>query len=195
MAPWQALVSLSLETLTPTMGMLRWRVQVDFLPTAAMTPEELEKQRAALALLAKATRVVDFDLDGEPAQVPLTANPQHPITPLKGLPDPWGTPSCAPLLVLVHAQGRRRGPLAPPAAVRLITFHLEKTPLLGCTAAAGIAHAGVSCQQQSAAARPCVRRSAGYRALSPAESAPDVPRLGRLDWLSLDWHALAVFTP
>jgi hypothetical protein len=33
-----------------------------------MTPEELEKQRQALAALAKATRVVDFALDGEEAQ-------------------------------------------------------------------------------------------------------------------------------
>ena len=49
--------------------------QVDFLPTAAMTPEELEKQRAALALLAKATRVVDFDLDGETAQVRCSSLP------------------------------------------------------------------------------------------------------------------------
>ncbi|KAI3424879.1 hypothetical protein D9Q98_008263 [Chlorella vulgaris] len=41
--------------------------KVDFLPAAALTPEELERQRAKAAETAKLTRSVTFELDGEPA--------------------------------------------------------------------------------------------------------------------------------
>ncbi len=44
-------------------------VQVDFLPAAALTPEELERQRQLIAEATKATRTVGFTLDGAPAEV------------------------------------------------------------------------------------------------------------------------------
>lgn len=46
-------------------------LQVDFLPAKAMTPEELEAQKERVAALAKATKVIQFQLDGEPAQYEL----------------------------------------------------------------------------------------------------------------------------
>lgn len=46
-------------------------LQVDFLPAKAMTPEELQAQQERLAALAKATKIVQFQLDGEPAQYEL----------------------------------------------------------------------------------------------------------------------------
>ncbi|DBB04825.1 hypothetical protein WJX82_007389 [Trebouxia sp. C0006] len=45
--------------------------QVDFLPAKAMTPEELEAQQKRIAELAKATKVVKFELDGATAQYEL----------------------------------------------------------------------------------------------------------------------------
>jgi len=44
-------------------------MQVDFLPAAAMSAEDLEKQREVAVELAKRTRWVDFEFDGQPAQV------------------------------------------------------------------------------------------------------------------------------
>ena len=44
-------------------------MQVDFLPAAAMSEEDLEKQRQVAEELAKRTRWVDFEYDGQPAQV------------------------------------------------------------------------------------------------------------------------------
>ncbi len=46
-------------------------MQVDFLPAKAMTPEELEAQQKRIAELAKATRVVEFELDGTTARYEL----------------------------------------------------------------------------------------------------------------------------
>ena len=46
-------------------------LQVDFLPAKAMTPEELEAQQKRIAELAKATKVVKFELDGATAQYEL----------------------------------------------------------------------------------------------------------------------------
>ena len=46
-------------------------LQVDFLPAKAMTPEELQAQQERVAALAKATKVVQFQLDGAPAQYEL----------------------------------------------------------------------------------------------------------------------------
>ena len=53
--------------------------QVDFLPAAAMSEEDLEKQRQVAAELAKRTRWVDFEYDGMPAQVrgPGMTSPLH----------------------------------------------------------------------------------------------------------------------
>ncbi|KAL3161552.1 hypothetical protein ABBQ32_010419 [Trebouxia sp. C0010 RCD-2024] len=45
--------------------------KVDFLPAKAMTPEELAEQQKRIAELAKATRVVEFEVDGSPAQYEL----------------------------------------------------------------------------------------------------------------------------
>lgn len=42
---------------------------MDFLPAAAMSAEDLEKQRQVAEELAKRTRWVDFEYDGQPAQV------------------------------------------------------------------------------------------------------------------------------
>ena len=44
-------------------------MQVDFLPAAAMSEEDLERQRQVAAELAKRTRWVDFEYDGQPSQV------------------------------------------------------------------------------------------------------------------------------
>ena len=46
-------------------------MQVDFLPAKAMTPEELEAKQKRIAELAKATRVVEFELDGTTARYEL----------------------------------------------------------------------------------------------------------------------------
>ena len=46
-------------------------VQVDFLPAAAMSEEDLDRQRQVAAELAKRTRWVDFEYDGQPSQVSL----------------------------------------------------------------------------------------------------------------------------
>lgn len=43
-------------------------LQVDFLPAKAMTPEELAEQQKRIAELAKATKVVEFEIDGKTAQ-------------------------------------------------------------------------------------------------------------------------------
>ena len=43
-------------------------MQVEFLPAAAMSEEDLERQRQVAAELAKRTRWVDFEYDGQPAQ-------------------------------------------------------------------------------------------------------------------------------
>lgn len=45
--------------------------QVDFLPAAAMSEEDLERQRQVAADLAKRTRWVDFEYDDEPSQASL----------------------------------------------------------------------------------------------------------------------------
>ncbi|KAL4437252.1 hypothetical protein ABPG75_004391 [Micractinium tetrahymenae] len=45
--------------------------QVDFLPAAALSPEELERQRQLAEAAAKATRTVGFDMDSAPASFDL----------------------------------------------------------------------------------------------------------------------------
>ncbi|KAL4439433.1 hypothetical protein ABPG77_008762 [Micractinium sp. CCAP 211/92] len=45
--------------------------QVDFLPAAALSPEELERQRQLAEAAAKSTRTVGFELDGAPASFDL----------------------------------------------------------------------------------------------------------------------------
>ena len=41
---------------------------MDFLPAKAMTPEQFEEQQKRIAEMAKKTRKIDFEVDGEPAQ-------------------------------------------------------------------------------------------------------------------------------
>ncbi|KAK9803808.1 hypothetical protein WJX73_001553 [Symbiochloris irregularis] len=45
--------------------------QVDFLPTKAMTPEELQRQRDELEAMAKATRTITTVTDGQPSTIEL----------------------------------------------------------------------------------------------------------------------------
>ena len=55
-------------------------MQVDFLPAAAMSEEDLERQRQVAAELAKRTRWVDFEYDGQPSQVGLRSAPRSHCT-------------------------------------------------------------------------------------------------------------------
>lgn len=45
--------------------------QVDFLPTKAMTPEELQRQREQIEAMAKATRIITTVSDGQPSTIEL----------------------------------------------------------------------------------------------------------------------------
>ena len=54
-------------------------MQVDFLPAAAMSEEDLERQRQVAAELAKRTRWVDFEFDGQPSQVAPWTAPRRPL--------------------------------------------------------------------------------------------------------------------
>ena len=44
-------------------------VQVDFLPSKAMTAEEIAQQQSLFESLAKATRSITVEVDGEPLEV------------------------------------------------------------------------------------------------------------------------------
>ena len=57
------------------MQICKTAMQVDFLPAAAMSEEDLERQREVAAELAKRTRWVDFEYDGQPSQVALCDPP------------------------------------------------------------------------------------------------------------------------
>ena len=63
-------------------------LQVDFLPAAAMSAEDLERQRQVAAELAKRTRWVDFVCDGQPSQVQLVSV-SAPTIPECSIPLLW----------------------------------------------------------------------------------------------------------